>query len=99
MRIMEKFIQCEPEYRTYNICRGESIDLLSIAQIIKDIDGRGLSIRVSKDGLNPEYTGDNSRFLNEFGPFEFVHFPDSIRELYDWYQCDSGLDYTSDLFI
>ena len=91
--IVETFIKRDIKDRTYNICRGENIDLLSLANIIRDVDGRELSVNVVQDGYKPEYTGSNTRFLQEFGDFEFASFEDSITELYRWYQYESNIDF------
>ena len=96
-RILDLFINREVEHRTYNICRGESIDLLSLAEIIAETDGNGLAIEVIQEGLNREYSGTNMRFLEEFGPFDFTEFEDSIGELYRWYKVDSKIKFESSL--
>ena len=97
-RILDLFINREVEHRTYNICRGESIDLLSLAEIIAETDGNGLAIEVIQEGLNREYSGTNMRFLEEFGPFDFTEFEDSIGELYRWYKVDSKIKFESSIF-
>jgi GDP-L-fucose synthase len=96
VKIVDLFITRDPKHRTYNICRGESIDLLTLAKIIKDVDGGGDETRiiVKNEAIKPEYTGDNSRFQTEFGPYKFVKFKDSVKELYDWYKYKSGLTFS-----
>jgi GDP-L-fucose synthase len=90
VRIVELFLGSEPARRSYNICTGHRVDLLSLAGMIREIDGRGRPITVKEEGLKPEYTGDNSRFLNDFGAFDFTPHEQAVAELYRWYR-DSGL--------
>ena len=88
-RIMELFLSKDPNRRSYNVCTGTSVDLLTLAQIIRDIDGRAKPITVKNEGLNPEYTGDNALFVGEFGEFDFTPPETAVRELYTWYK-DAG---------
>jgi UDP-glucose 4-epimerase len=85
-RIVELFLAREPRQRTYNVCTGQRVDLLTLAGIIRAVDGRERPIVVREEGFKPEYTGDNSRFLREFGPFEFTPHERAIGELYRWYR-------------
>ncbi|MEA3641486.1 MAG: NAD(P)-dependent oxidoreductase [Lamprobacter sp.] len=86
MRILESFIAREPLHRSYNICTSQPHELLKLAEMVRSVHGNphiGLSVRES--GEKPEYSGDNTRFLDEFGPFTFTDMLESIRELYAWY--------------
>ena len=98
MKILDTFISCNAKFTTYNICRGKTVDLLSLAQTIKDIHAGSAPINVQNEGLKPEYSGDNSRFLEEDGHFNFQEFSESIKELYNWYKCESGLKFDHTMF-
>ena len=98
MKILDTFITCNVKFTTYNICRGKTVDLLSLAQTIKDIHAGNAPINVQNEGFKPEYSGDNSRFLEEYGHFNFQEFSESIKELYDWYKCESGLKFVDTMF-
>ncbi len=80
------FIEHEPKYKTYNVCRGESHEILSLAQRVAEISGKNPSITVSNEGLAPEYSGDNTRMLQEIGGYTFRPIRDEIEELYRWYE-------------
>jgi GDP-L-fucose synthase len=80
------FIEHEPQHKTYNVCRGETFDLLSLARIVLEVAGKHLPIHVQREGLAPEYSGDNSRMLGEMGGFQFRDMKASIEELYAWYE-------------
>ena len=61
--------------------------------IINDIheNGEG-NITIKESGFNTEYSGDNSRFLEEFGHFEYTDLRTSISELYNWYKKSSDIN-------
>lgn len=80
------FLEHEPKYKTYNVCRGETYDLLSLARMVAEISGKNPEIHVQRDGFGPEYSGDNTRVLEEIGGFHFRDMRDAISELYRWYQ-------------
>lgn len=86
LRIIEMFINKDAMKRSYNICTGKSIDLFTLAKIIKQIDGKNVPIDLKEDGLDVEYSGDNALFLQEFGEFNFTQPEKAIGELYNWYK-------------
>jgi len=90
-RILEMFIQKDPAQRSYNVCAGEGLELLTLAKLIQDIDGRGIPIDIKEEGIGRVYTGDNTLFLKEFGDFDFTPPREAVSELYKWYKDDSGI--------
>ena len=87
VEILEQFFTTDAKHRNYNICTGEPVEFIEIANIINDIheNGKG-EIIIKQPGFNTEYSGNNSRFLEEFGGFEFTDLKSSIDELYQWYK-------------
>ena len=53
---------------------------------------------MKEEGISNEYSGDNSRFINEFGPINFTNINDSVHELFDWYKFKSKLSFDDRLF-
>ena len=90
-KIVEMFIKKEPQRRSYNICTGQGIDLLTLAKMIQRVDGRNFPIDVKEEGLGTEYTGDNTLFLQEFGKFDFTPPEKAIGDLYRWYQSPDNI--------
>ena len=88
-RIVEMLLDKAPKHRSYNVCNGTPVDLLTLAEIIRNVDGREKPITVKEDGLGPEYTGNNFLLLNEFGPFSFTPHEIAVKEMYHWYR-DEG---------
>lgn len=92
-RILELFILRDPQHCNYNICTSLPHELLTLAQIIHEVHGNfSTAVRVKAEGMKPEYSADNTRFLDEFGLFEFTDIKASIRGLYDWYKSHGDLE-------
>ena len=89
-KIMEWFINNEPKYKHYNVCKGEKIDLYSLACVIRETLNVDCDIIVGEPGWKSEYTGNNDRLLNEIGDFNFSGYKETIKELYGYYK--SNLD-------
>lgn len=85
-RIVDWFICNDVKYKDYNVTSGRRIDLLSLANIVREISGKELPIYVCEEGLANEYSASNQRLLDEMGSFSFTPIQDAIRELYIWYQ-------------
>jgi UDP-glucose 4-epimerase len=87
LKILEMFFTKDLKHTNYNICTGKPVEFKEIAEIINNIheNGKG-KIKIIESGLNPEYSGDNSRFLEEFGSFNFTDLNSSVEDLYKWYK-------------
>jgi len=86
VKILDIFLSKDDfAFKHYNVCTGNSIDLLTIAKKIIDISNRNLEIKVISQGLSNEYTGNSDRLIEELGGFEFTSFDLSLKELYGWY--------------
>ena len=86
VKIMRWFLAQEKlKYRHYNVCTGKVIDLCGLAKIVKECANGEVGIKVAAKGLKPEYSGDNSRLMEEMGGFEFTGVEVAVSELYDWY--------------
>ena len=78
-RIICYFIDNKPIYRDYNICTGNRILLSEIAGLVRKIMKKNNEIIFLKDGFNKEYTGDNSRLLEEIKGFRFTDIVEGIE--------------------
>ncbi len=85
-RLTAWFIEGEPKHKTYNVCRGDVSELLSLAEMVARISGKNPPIRVTRQGFAPEYSGDNSRLMEEMGGFAFTPMNEGIAGLYAWYR-------------
>lgn len=89
-RILQEFINSVPKRRHYNITPGAPIDLVSIAQLINEASDFKSEIRVVNLGMNPEYSGDNTRLLGHLPGLTFTSYAEGIAALYNYYK--AGLD-------
>ena len=71
-------------YHDYNICSGKRILLSEIAEKVRVQMGSNLSIQVLNEGLNKEYTADNSRLLQELGDYNFLTIDEGIAKQIMW---------------
>jgi UDP-glucose 4-epimerase len=85
MPILNWFIENNPRYQAYNITPKTSISLYELALMIRKISGKDLPIYIAQDGMGLEYSGDNTRLLNEYPDMTFTTLEDSISNLYEWY--------------
>lgn len=85
INIMKWFIENQPRWKHYNICTGIRVDLVTIAKRILQIRGKDLDIIIGREGLKPEYTGNNKRLMNELGEIKFIDLDVAISNLYKYY--------------
>lgn len=84
--IVEWFIDNSPGHRHYNVCRGEKIDLYSLACLVREALGVSCDIVIKEPGWKPEYSGNNERLLREMGGFRFKEMKDAVMELCEYYK-------------
>jgi len=84
--ILEWFLTHEPARHHYNVCSGQRVELLSLAEMVIEETGMPGEIVILRGGLKPEYTGDNSRLLAEMGKLSLTSMRTAIRELVAYYR-------------
>jgi len=84
-RIIEHFIENTGRHKNYNAVPDGTVDLLSLANMVKTISGKELDIMVKTPGMGLEYTGSNARLRGELNGFVFTPLETAVRELYQWY--------------
>lgn len=80
-KIMIWFLKHRPIHKRYHVCRGEKIDLLTLAQMINQILEKNCEIEIDRQGWKKEYTGNNERLMKEMGHYKFKPFEESIYAL------------------
>lgn len=85
-RIVPWFIENAQKQKCYNVCTGKSRDIYSIAKKIVELTGSQSKIILQKEELGKEYSGDNTRMLNEMGSFVFTELESAIEELILYYK-------------
>lgn len=81
-RIVEYFINNIPQHKVINITPTQSISLLEIAKLVKEISCSNCKIEIKNPVMNNEYTGDNSILLQEIPNFHFTSMKDGLKKLY-----------------
>ncbi len=85
MPIIERFIENEQKYKSYNIVPDGYVELHDIAYIISNIAG-GTDVKIASDWYWLDYYGSNERLKNEYKDAEFTSINEAILELYSWYK-------------
>ena len=86
MPVLEYFVENKVSYKSYNITPDKSISLLDIANIVKNISGKDLPIKIAQEGMGLEYSGNNARLKNEIKDIKLESIENSITKLYNWYE-------------
>lgn len=84
-KIVNWFVEHKPKHNHYNVCTSQPVDLLSLAKMINDVSGLNREIVIATEGWQAEYSGDNSRLLEEMGEFRFFDKKKSIEKLWNYY--------------
>jgi UDP-glucose 4-epimerase len=83
--VVEHFLRHRGRHRSYNVTPDETPDLLGLARLVREVSGKDVRIEVARDGMGPEYSGDNSRLKAEMPGLRFTPFRESISRLHSWY--------------
>lgn len=87
LRIIDLNIENDFKNKQYNITPTESIDLITIANLINEVGSYKSEVIVKNEGLNYQYTADNTRLLENVGlDFEFTPYKEAISQLYGYYE-------------
>jgi GDP-L-fucose synthase len=85
-RIIEYFLGHKTKNRIFNVTPTESVDLVTIANIINKISDNKSEIQVLNQGVGVDYSGNNKRLLSEIGDFQFIGYEKAITELFAYYK-------------
>src|SRR3989344_5050174 len=86
IKVIEYFVNNNAKYKFYNIGKGKTIDILTIAKRVNKIAEKKSKIIIKNKGLSNEYSCDNTRLMREIKNFKFTDFDQSIKEFYAWYK-------------
>jgi len=82
-KIAEIFIQNKPKDKFINVTPTQSVSLIEIAQAVNKISDFKSEIIIKEQGLNNEYTGDNSRLLEQIKDFQFAAIENGLEKLFN----------------
>lgn len=86
VKIIDYFITNKPKEKFYNAVSGNKIDLVTLANIVKEIIPSHSAIVVEQQGLQKEYSANNSRLLKEIPDFQFTSPQKGIEKLSEYYK-------------
>lgn len=85
VKIVDHFLHHDSKHKVYNLTTGKKIDLMTLAHLINETSDFTSEIKIINDGLNNEYTSQNSRLMNEINTFEFTSHRTAIIEMRNYY--------------
>lgn len=75
-KIVKHFVKYPTKEKFLNVAPNESIEIIELAKIA-DVE-----TIIKNEGLNKEYTADNSRLLSQIGEFQFSDYRIGMNNLY-----------------
>ena len=84
--ILRHFLSASPSDNIFNVTPDESVSLLTVATLVRELTGADVPILVAESGLALPYTGDNSRLHNEIPQIKFTPIKEAIKKLIEWYR-------------
>lgn len=91
--LLKKFFEQDAKENSYNLCTSIPIDLITLANYVKNIAKYKGPINIKNENIKMNYTGDNKRFINEFGKYNFINPEIAIQKLYRWYKKESKIKF------
>jgi GDP-L-fucose synthase len=95
--ILEFFIEGKPKHKFYNIVPDEKTDLVWIANLVKEISGKNIEIKIGTEGSGLEYTASNSRLKKELN-IKFTPLKEAVLKLYGYYKTNISMIDKNKLF-
>ena len=89
--IVASFINGHPFHHDYNVCHSQSFLLSELAEVVKEVSGKQLEIRMLSNERNLDYTASNQRLLSEFRQTHITPMHQAIEELYQYYDRNKKL--------
>ena len=83
-RIIDHFISNQPKENIINVTPTDSVMLSEISKIVNEISDFKSEITIKNPVLGNEYTGDNSRLLQEIPDFKFTPLQIGLKKFYDY---------------
>lgn len=84
VRYLMYFIENIPKFHDYNATSGRRIKLSKIAEIVNTQLKNLHPVQILTEGLNKEYTADNTRIFNETGITDLMTIESGIAKLIKW---------------
>lgn len=87
LNIVEFYIENGVRHKIYNASSGTKVDLLSLAALVNEVSDFKSEIIVLNEGLNNEYTSDNSLLKSEMGDmFKLTSHLEAIDKIHKYFK-------------
>lgn len=73
-------------YRSLNVTPDRAIALSALAELVREVSGSNVEIRVAMPGMGVEYSGNNARLRAAMPEVTFTPHRDAVARLYRWYE-------------
>jgi len=70
----------------YNVTPDEAVELKTLAEMVLQASGKDLPIRIAREGMGTEYSGDNTRLKEVMPGVPSTSLREAIASLYGWYE-------------
>jgi GDP-L-fucose synthase len=86
MPVLEYCLHNRMNHTAYNVTPDQPVELLTIAEMIRERAGKEIPIVVGQPGMGLAYSGDNRRLREEIPNLAFTSLREAIDRLYRWYE-------------
>ena len=86
LKIIDYFLAHSSRYSEYNIVPPLPIKISTIAGIVANITSRNPKIIIKNQGMNLQYTANNSQLLKFYPSLQFTPYSEGINRLYEYYR-------------
>lgn len=83
--IVTWFIENEPKWHDYNICYGKPYLLTELAEMVKKVSGKDLTVTLLSNERNVDYCADNTRLAEEIPDLVITPMEKALEDLYRYY--------------
>lgn len=83
--IVTWFIENEPQWHDYNICYGKPYLLSELAEMVKKVSGKDLTVTLLSEERNVDYCADNTRLVSQIPGIQITPMEQALEQLYRYY--------------
>ena len=92
VRLTRHFLENPADRPDYNVCTSDVVDLVSLAEKVREVSGKSIDIKVAIPGFKRAYSGNNQKLMaRQKGGFAFTPQDEAIQTLYRWYEANRSL--------
>ncbi len=86
VQMIDWFIHHDAKEKIYNVTTGKKIDLIGLATLVNETSYYKSEINLLNEGLNNEYTSDNTKVMSELQNFTFTSHKEAIALMRGYFQ-------------